>query len=335
MKIITDPSEIDLTSWRNFVLNHPAGNCFHTPEYYYANLKAKRHDPISVFCIDKDQVSGCIIGVVEKEINGFLGVFTARTIVRGGPLVRNHNTKILKHILEKFDSLAKRKSLYTQLRNLDDVTNLKESLISFKYKLIPHLNFLIDCRKDEEELWASLQTKARNLVRRAGREGLIVESRTDIDSLKKSYSILTEVYNRAKIPLAGWDYFEAIQLEFSESCKIVNHVALKGNAIVGCMITLCYKERVYDFYAGSLVSANKLFPNYIIPWEVIRWAKANGYNTFDFGGAGHPNKPYGVREYKKKFGGDLVDYGRFLKINKPIIYSVLYSLFHIRKTVLK
>ena len=36
-----------------------------------------------------------------------------------------------------------------------------------------------------------------------------------------------------------------------------------------------------------------------------------------FGGAGKPDKPYGVRDYKLKFGGQLVNWGRFEKVHKP------------------
>ena len=38
-------------------------------------------------------------------------------------------------------------------------------------------------------------------------------------------------------------------------------------------------------------------------------------------GAGKPNQAYGVRDFKSKFGGDLVEHGRFLFVSKPLIYN--------------
>ena len=63
------------------------------------------------------------------------------------------------------------------------------------------------------------------------------------------------------------------------------------------------------------------YPNDLIPWEVFLWGKENGYKLLDFGGAGKPDIPYGVREYKRKFGGELVNYGRFTHIHKPILMA--------------
>jgi lipid II:glycine glycyltransferase (peptidoglycan interpeptide bridge formation enzyme) len=38
-------------------------------------------------------------------------------------------------------------------------------------------------------------------------------------------------------------------------------------------------------------------------------------------GAGKPDEDYGVRDFKAQFGGTLVEHGRFLKVNNPLIYK--------------
>ena len=59
-----------------------------------------------------------------------------------------------------------------------------------------------------------------------------------------------------------------------------------------------------------------MFLGALLPWKIMEWGHENGYKLFDFGGAGKPNIPYGVRDYKLKFGGDLVNFGRFEKVHK-------------------
>ena len=39
-------------------------------------------------------------------------------------------------------------------------------------------------------------------------------------------------------------------------------------------------------------------------------------------GAGVPDKPYGVRDFKMEFGGEVVEYGRYLHIRKPLLYKI-------------
>ena len=42
--------------------------------------------------------------------------------------------------------------------------------------------------------------------------------------------------------------------------------------------------------------------------------------TFDFMGGGSPSEGYGVREFKSRFGGEEVEWGRWLKVRKKLIY---------------
>jgi lipid II:glycine glycyltransferase (peptidoglycan interpeptide bridge formation enzyme) len=37
-------------------------------------------------------------------------------------------------------------------------------------------------------------------------------------------------------------------------------------------------------------------------------------------GAGKPEETYGVRDFKARFGGELVEHGRYLCVRKPLLY---------------
>jgi lipid II:glycine glycyltransferase (peptidoglycan interpeptide bridge formation enzyme) len=82
---------------------------------------------------------------------------------------------------------------------------------------------------------------------------------------------------------------------------------------VGACIVLLYKGVVYEWFWG-VERTKSIYPAECITWHRIEWGLQNGYDLYDFGGAGWPNKPYGVREFKAKFGGDLVNYGRYRKV---------------------
>ena len=42
----------------------------------------------------------------------------------------------------------------------------------------------------------------------------------------------------------------------------------------------------------------------------------------DFMGAGLEGQEYGVRKYKLEFGGELVEYGRFRKVNNKFLFII-------------
>ena len=90
----------------------------------------------------------------------------------------------------------------------------------------------------------------------------------------------------------------------------------------GCRFGLLYRDSIYGWYAGSYSQYYSLFPNDILIWETLRWGIKKGYKTFDYGGAGEPNKPYGVRGFKQQMGGTLVNFGRYEKIHRPFMYKI-------------
>jgi hypothetical protein len=62
-------------------------------------------------------------------------------------------------------------------------------------------------------------------------------------------------------------------------------------------------------------------PNDFLMWNVICWAHRNGYKYFDFGGGGKQGVPYGVRDYKMKYGCEIEDYGRYIYTHRPLAYK--------------
>jgi lipid II:glycine glycyltransferase (peptidoglycan interpeptide bridge formation enzyme) len=65
-----------------------------------------------------------------------------------------------------------------------------------------------------------------------------------------------------------------------------------------------------------------MYPSVVATYAAIEYAKQNGLPLFDFMGAGKPDIPYGVRDFKMEFGGHLVEHGRFLCVRKPLLYWI-------------
>jgi len=63
---------------------------------------------------------------------------------------------------------------------------------------------------------------------------------------------------------------------------------------------LKYNGIVHDWYAGSKKDA--IYVDEALVWQILK-DNAGKYKIFEFGGAGHPAKEYGVREFKRRFGG--------------------------------
>ena len=137
--------------------------------------------------------------------------------------------------------------------------------------------------------------------------------------IRKGYEIIQEVYGRAKLPLVNIDLFSHMATTGTLAIFFVKNA---DNEIIGCRFALLYKAVIYGWYAGSKQQFYNLYPNDILIWETLRWSCQKGYKIFDYGGAGNPNKPYGVRLFKSQLGGELVDYGRYTSIHSPLLYKI-------------
>jgi lipid II:glycine glycyltransferase (peptidoglycan interpeptide bridge formation enzyme) len=102
---------------------------------------------------------------------------------------------------------------------------------------------------------------------------------------------------------------------------------------LGTIVLLTYKDTIFDWYAGAPRRYSRLCPNDILVWHAIEWGTKNGFCIFDFGGAGSPKEEYGVREFKKQFGGKLVNFGRYMKIHSPIKMKIAEKGFEVYRKI--
>ena len=123
-----------------------------------------------------------------------------------------------------------------------------------------------------------------------------------------------------KKPLPAFDFFKRL----FEMDSIFKFLLIKYNdQVIGGIVCPIYKDTISEWYiCGEDGKHNNIYPSVLATWAPIDYAMNNKLNFFDFLGAGKPNEDYGVRDFKSKFGGDLVENGRFEKIHKPIQFKI-------------
>lgn len=314
---------MDTQKWTDFVYNHPHGNIFQTPEMFEVYNKTKHYEPVFVSTTDENEnLTGILLAVIQKEGSGLKGVLTSRSIIWGGPLVKNNDPQFLGRILKDYNQIIKNKAIYSQFRNLWDHTDLIDTFKENNYLYEDHLDILNNLRLPEEELWNKLSRDKKKCINRAINDLVIKDISTDYDSFMESYRLIKAGYKRISLPIPVQSLFQNMFGYFAKKNNLKTFGVFLSEKMIGVRIVLCYKELIYDWYAGADEKYLRYRPNDILPWEVMKWGSLNGYKVFDFGGAGIPNVPYGVRDYKLKFGGELVNFGRFENIHKPLLMKI-------------
>jgi lipid II:glycine glycyltransferase (peptidoglycan interpeptide bridge formation enzyme) len=322
-EILTDYNSIDINKWAEFVKNHPDGNAFQTPEMFRIYKSAKFYEPVVIICEDEiTEIQGLIVSVIQREFSGVLGKLSSRSIIWGAPLIKGNNPEILNILLKGYDNYIKKKAVYTQIRNLWDTEELKNDFEKCGYIYEDHLNILIDLTKSEEILWKEIYSRRRSQINKSERKGISVKIFDEPVLVEESYNILLDVYERAKLPLPGREFFKEANKILAEKGYLKFFGAFYNDRIVGVMYLLCYNGRTYEWYIGSYLDYMRMHPNDLVIWEILKWGKENGYRIFDFGGAGRPDREYGVREYKKKFGGATLNLGRYQKVHNRFLMNI-------------
>jgi lipid II:glycine glycyltransferase (peptidoglycan interpeptide bridge formation enzyme) len=335
VRIVNDISQINQQDWSEFVQQHPLGNIFQTPEMYRVFDKTKGQKPIVTLAIDSEnRIIGCLVSVIQKEQEDVFGLFTSRSVVIGGPLVQNNDSQIADLLLSGFDRFVEKKVIYSQFRNLIDMSHFSSVFLKNGYNFVEHLNILLDLTLSESELYDNLHKERRRNILQAQKNELEFKLITSEEDKQKVIQLLKKTYCRVKVPLSYETLF------FNANNILGNKIVFFGAFYQGKMIAgqvrLCYKELVYAWYAGSDSAYFDKRPNDFLTWQVMLWSKANNYKVFDFGGAGNPTVDYGVRNYKMKFGGELVHFGRFEKTHKTLFMFIgrkLYRLYKKRKKI--
>ena len=312
---------VNKEDWDKFVYEHPQGNIFQTSEMAEVYKRTKNYEPISLAVVDSsnDEILAVLQAVVIKEMNRFLGPLTARSIIIGGPLFMEgeNEQEAGMMMMEYYDKIVREKALYTQIRNMWDTSVISGFLNNVGYTYEEHLNFLNDLNMNKDKLWKKMKKSTRKNITKGYSLGVSVEEVNSSNAISVVYTLLREIYTNAKLPLADISLFESIYAILKPKGMAKFFLATHEDRYIGATVTLLYKQVIFFWYIGSSRDYSRLHPNEILNWHVLEWGSENDYTTVDMGGAGKPDKEYGVREFKKKFGGQLVNFGRYRKIHSP------------------
>lgn len=154
----------------------------------------------------------------------------------------------------------------------------------------------------------------------------------NIDQVREFYEILQDLYrNKVKKPLPAWDFFEQFYYLSKEGrLGVIQLVEYQGKIIGGILSPITPGRTIYEWYVCGLDQQYKeVYPSVLATWAGIDYAVKNNIPRFDFMGVGLPDRQYGVREFKARFGGEIVNYGRFARINHRFFYGISETGYNI------
>jgi serine/alanine adding enzyme len=331
--------KIDETIWRDFVNRHPQGNIFHTPEMFEVFQRACGFQPkLRAALDDAGQLLALLLPVRVLLREGLLERLTTRDIAYGSVLCASSDAgrDALGALLESYAGESGQTALFTELRNLVDLTPLQPVLNAQGFVYEDHLNYLIDLNRTPELLLQGIGPRTRKHIRHALRKGAVqVKEVKERGQIAASYGLFAKSYAAAGVPLADRSLFEAAFDVLHPKGMAKFLLAQVGDVWVAATAELPFKDVIYGWYSGIDRAYSDSMAGEILMWHILEWGVASGYRSYDFGGAGRPGEPYTVRDFKAKFGGKLVCFGRNKKVYAPTLLRCSGIGYGIYRRILK
>lgn len=266
-------------------------------------------------------VKGRIVGYVQKDGGRIKQFLSRRAIINGGPMLADDITVAeIQELLNSCSQRLKGNAIYVETRNFADYGLYRDAFGKCGWQYEPHYNFHVDT-SSMEVVEANLGKSRKRDIRTSFRDGATIGEAESLDEVKALYDILESLYaTKVKTPLFPFEFFEKL---YAEQWGRIFVVRFEG-CIVGGTVCVCGGDTIYEWFAcGEDGISKSVFPSTLATYAGIKYAAENGYKRFDMMGAGAPGDGgYGVRDFKAKFGGELVEHGRFKYVIDPFLYKL-------------
>ena len=322
-----------------FVYNNPNTSIFQTTDMVEVYRRNKGCRPLIFVAINEDtgEILASMLVKILEEKTGFLSSFSRHSTIRGGPIFANDINGIIavSKLLRYYNEIIKKNVIYSRIYPLNDTPQVIPCFKENGYEYSGWKNFLLDLNRPLDDIWRGLKKSRRYGINKAKRKGVIIEEVEDKEYLPIFYNLLKETYKKRNNPLEDISNFEATFDILVPKNRAKFFMAKYNEKYVSALLILLFKDNIYMWYLGSSQNKKDLSacPNDLLVWHAIEHGIQNGYRVFDFGGGGVPEDTSGWVEFKKQFGGKLVNYGRYTKIHQPKKWWIVKNAFKIYRKI--
>jgi lipid II:glycine glycyltransferase (peptidoglycan interpeptide bridge formation enzyme) len=152
-----------------------------------------------------------------------------------------------------------------------------------------------------------MKPKGRYNIRVARRHGVTVVEDTSARGLADFVRLYRQTARRHRIEAKPAAYFRTLFTLLSARQQLSIYFAEHEGKRLAAALIVYFGRRATYFFGGSLVVRRHVMSPYLLHFEIMRGAKARGYEWYDLWGIAPPGEPEhawrDITLFKKKFGG--------------------------------
>ncbi len=286
MRTIRNP---DKEKWNKFVLSMKDHSFYFLYEWKEIIEQTFGHKSFYI-AIENDasEITGILPLIYMRSF--FWGKFLISLpfVNYGGIVAENNDIRIA--LLNEAIFIAKEKKIdFIELRHLKQYNLM---LPQKKNKVV----MLLTLPPDPDLLWKSFPSEVRNQVRKAQKNSIQVIN-GGLELLNGFYDVFAHNMRDLGTPVYSKVFFENIMKLFPHETRIFS--LIWHDIIIASGFTIGYRGKLEIPWASSNKRFNKLCPNNLLYWHILKCGCEQGYETFDFGRSSWNS---GTFKFKKQWG---------------------------------
>ena len=293
-----EPYEGSADEWDGLLASYPDHQIFQTSAWLSFLQETQNGEPVRALLRQNGGIVGCFAGLVVRK-------FGLRLL--GSPLpgwTTSYMGIRLRDGVHKNEALAAlvqyafRRLGCVHLEMQDLAFSLEETGgLGFECNTV--VRFALDLTPSDDELLAMMRKNTRRDIRRAERNGVVVEVAHDEAFADEFYDQLQDVFARQAL-VPTYDR-RRVRLLVRYLLPTGRLLLLRARDPDGrCIATGVFPamNRTMYFWGGaSWRQHQKLLPNEAIQWHAIKYWKERGMQLYDMVGGGEYKRKYGPQEF--------------------------------------
>jgi len=293
------PSE----EYDRYVIAHSAAIPYHRSAWLQATEQAYGHTGWVITAHYNEILCGVLPLVEVKPPIGTRSLVTLPFCDLGGALA--DNADIRERLIARARTLAKTNRIkILEIREGGSALNADKNGPGKQNKQSANalpgstkVRMLCELPENSEALFKSYKPKLRSQIRKAEKNGLRAELRTDTDAVDVFYEVFAQNMRRLGSPVHSLQWFRELKSGYGDHMLI--GVVFQANKPVGAGIVLLGGKEACIPWASTLEDFNRLAPNMLLYWTLLSHVCDLGYARFDFG---RSTLDEGTYRFKKQWG---------------------------------
>jgi lipid II:glycine glycyltransferase (peptidoglycan interpeptide bridge formation enzyme) len=321
----------DKNKWQNFLMNNPgASGLEFLASFEWAEImkrEGKTVLPLAIVGVD-GEISALFCLIKETLALGFFYWYTPRGPIFKNGISENEKVEIMRAIILKL----RKDYSHAVFLKIEPAQNILSVMSKIKSQLAadvqPQKTLILDLKNSAENLLSLMHQKTRYNIRLAEKKGVKIILGGAFD-FAEFWRLMNMTGERDGFRIHSQKHYQNL-LAAPENFIQLFFAEYEGRKIATALVCNFGSQTTYLHGASDNKYRNVMAP-YLLQWEIIKRAQAEGTLIYDFYGVNEKKWP-GVTRFKLGFGGEIRTY---FGVYNLVLHRGIYQLYQIFKKIKK